>query len=746
MLKDCDWSLDRDYKTGSENEPLQFYLDGLANSNEFSLLLGYFSSSAINLLSVGFATFISKGGKMRMVINHLLSAKDKEAIFKVEDNPNEIRVFDLTDIVSLGRVLDEYDTHFFECLAYLISEKRIEIKVIKPRNGKGIAHYKSGVFSDGQDAVGYQASCNFTYYGLSENIEQLEAFLSWENGRSNKLIKKQLKLIDDYFAEKDEDVEYISAREIEVVLKDRFGKKDINELLVQEEQLLKKKQSLILNPKLKKTIAKLFSEIEKIRRTPKFPYPQGPRDYQIEAYNNWVANNYKGIFAMATGTGKTITSLNCVLYEYQKNKNEVYHAFILVPTITLVEQWADEAKSFNFTDVIKVSSRTKWESLLATTLSTDKRIPTSFIIIGTYASFIRERFNKYAKRLPKDTIFIADEAHNIGSKSVIDGLKVMTLEKRIGLSATPKRIYDPEGSEAMERFFGDAEPYTYSFSMEKAITDGVLCQYDYHPHLVRLTSEELEEYAEITKKLARLYSTSGDSFENNEIAERLLLKRKRVIHKAKNKLPKTLEILKERYEEEATLEYTFVYVPEGYTINVEDSDEVKETNEENLRIINQYTSAIGNIDTNILVNQFVSGMSDRDEILNQFKQGKIQVIASMKCLDEGVDIPRAEHAIFCSSTGNPRQFIQRRGRILRKHPDKHKATIHDLVVIPDLSMSSKASETYSLERNLVKKEIERVMYFASLSENPYETEHLFEEVCHHYELNIYTIYEELKTS
>jgi hypothetical protein len=277
MLKDCDWSTDRDYKTGSENEPLQFYLDGLANSNVFSLLLGYFSSSAINLLSVGFATFISKGGKMKMVINHLLSAKDKEAITRVEDNPNEIRVFDLTDIVSLGRVLDEYDTHFFECLAYLVAEKRIEIKIIKPKNGKGIAHYKSGVFSDGQEAVGYQASCNFTYYGLSENIEQLEAFLSWENGRSNKLIRKQLNLIDNYFTEKDEDVEYISVSEIEVVLSDRFGKKDINELLVQEEHLLKKKQSFTSNPKLKKTIEKLFSEIELIRKTPRFPYSEGPR-------------------------------------------------------------------------------------------------------------------------------------------------------------------------------------------------------------------------------------------------------------------------------------------------------------------------------------------------------------------------------------------------------------------------------------------------------------------------------------
>lgn len=258
---------------------------------------------------------------MKMVINHLLSAKDKEAINKVEEgNQEDLKVFDLTDASILHRYLDEYSIHFFECLTYLISEKRIEIKVIKPKNGKGIAHYKSGVFSDGQDAVGYKASCNFTLYGLSENLEELEAFLSWENGRSNKLIKKQLKLIDNYFTEKDEDVEYIPTSEIEVVLKDRFGKKDINELLVQEEHLLKKKMSLIANPKLKKTIAKLFNDIETIRRSPKFPYGGEPRPYQKDAYDKWVANGYKGMFAMATGTGKTITSLNCLLNEYHKTK------------------------------------------------------------------------------------------------------------------------------------------------------------------------------------------------------------------------------------------------------------------------------------------------------------------------------------------------------------------------------------------------------------------------------------------
>lgn len=245
MLRNCSWSQDRSYKTGSENEPFQFYLDGLANSSSFNLLLGYFSSSAISLLSLGFATFISKGGIMKMVINHLLSDSDRETLCKVEDNSFDIPVFDLADIVSLRRTLDEYNKHFFECLAFLIAEKRIEIKVIKPKNGKGIAHYKSGVFSDGIDQVGYMASCNFTLYGLSENLERLEAFLSWEDKRSSNFIQQQLVTIDNYFNEVDIDVEYLSTNEIEFVIKEQFGNKDINELLVQEEVLLEKKQCFI---------------------------------------------------------------------------------------------------------------------------------------------------------------------------------------------------------------------------------------------------------------------------------------------------------------------------------------------------------------------------------------------------------------------------------------------------------------------------------------------------------------------
>ena len=731
MLKDCDWSLDRDYKTGSENEPLQFYLDGLANSNEFRLLLGYFSSSAINLLSVGFATFISKGGKMKMIINHLLSAKDKEAISRVEDNPNGIRVFDLTDIVSLGRVLDEYDTHFFECLAYLIAEERIEIKVIKPKNGKGIAHYKSGVFSDGQDAVGYQASCNFTYYGLSENIEQLEAFLSWENGRSNKLIRKQLKLIDDYFTEKDEDVEYIPVSDIEVVLKNRFGKKDINELLVQEEQLLRKKQSLISNPNLKKTITKIFSEIEIIRRTPKFPYSERPREYQINAYNNWVANNYKGMFAMATGTGKTITSLNCLLNEYKKTG--IYRAIITVPTTALVEQWKKECAKFNFKNIITVSSKENWDKNLAFFNTASKLIGTSYIVIVTYASLPRPKFQSYFTQLPKDTILIADETHNLGSQGLLRLLPKIQLEKRIGLSATPHRKFDEVGNQAIQEFFNDEPPYIVSYSMEEALKIGWLCSYTYYPHIVKLTDQEMEKYKELSLQLLRmgLFDKETGTFKSTPEIEKKLLERKRIIHKAANKLEAFKAILRNEFAKRKNLKYTLIYVPEGVEASFDETDFSVETEDEN-RLINEYTKAVSQTDDSVMVKQFTANSTNREGILKNFEQSNIHVLTSMKCLDEGVDVPRSELAIFCASTGNPRQFIQRRGRVLRLHKDKIHATIHDLVVVPEIADVS----TFEMEKGLVKKELERVVDFANLAMNKTDTYETLKSILEYYNLNL----------
>lgn len=740
MLKTIPWSPDRTYRSGGSHEPIEFFLHGLINSKRLDLLLGYFSSSAINVLSVGFATFIYNGGTMRLVINNILSKEDKDAIEAGLNLNIEPSILDLSNIKELRTKLNEYGLHFFECLAWLIANKRIEIIIIRPKVGAGISHYKNGIFYDNLNNVGFQSSCNFTAFGLLENLERLIAFLNWEQEPSTIYIDGIKSEFDEIYSGEAKHVEYLNIHDVQITIVEEFGNKELVELLKTEKELLSKQKHSTGNKKLEKLIVKITERLDIIENEPRFPYGGVPREYQNDAYKEWCKNDYHGIFAMATGTGKTITSLNCILNEARKNIEPIYHALILVPTITLVNQWEEEASKFNFKNIIKVSSKTDWESELATTLSTVKRIDKSFIVVTTYASFVKNRFFNYLKDFPIDSILIADEAHNIGSPTVTARLPQVIFSKKIGLSATPKRVYDPEGSYAMESFFNDAEPYTYAFTMQRAIEEGILCKYYYYPHIVSLTTKEFKQYVEISKALAKFYNRTTDNFDTSDIVEKLLLKRKRIIHKAENKLGITLNILKERFASQGNLKYSFIYVPEGST-----KEQIEEENEleDDIKIINQYTREIGKINPSILVNQFTGGMQGRDRILDQFKEGKIQVLASMKCLDEGVDIPRAEFAIFCSSTGNPRQFIQRRGRILRKHKDKNIAVIHDLVVIPDLDQSSKLSETYQLESKMVEKELERVMYFASLSINPFHTEEVFNDVCNHYNLNIYTIYNKL---
>jgi superfamily II DNA or RNA helicase len=725
---------------------MEFYLTALANSNRLDLLLGYFSSSAINVLALGFAKFLHSGGSLRVVANNVLSADDKKAIEEGQGGKLPDDLLDLSDIRALKASLDTAGRHFLECFAWLIAQKRIQFVIVRPKGRLGIAHYKSGVFSDGSDQIGFKASCNFTAYGMLENLEELEAFASWDNGRSTGFLKNQNDYFESILNGTNEQVEYVPVAEVEVAIWNEFGNKDLNELLLQEMELLGSIERVAQTGRLNRLVKKLEDELDDLSRKPRFPYPSGPRPYQQDAYRKWLANNRQGIFAMATGTGKTITSLNCLLEETKAHPEGLYHALILVPTITLVEQWDAEARGFNFKDIIRVSSKEAWEKELATTLSDTKRIPTSFIIISTYASFVKERFLKYIKQLPEDTLFIADEAHNIGSMSVLNKLNAIPASKRIGLSATPKRIYDPEGSASMEAYFHDSEPYVYSFPMERAIEEGILCKYYYYPHIVRLDPDELEEYVEISKKLAKLSAMNSGSGDKSEAIERLLLKRKQIIHKAKNKLGTARTILEERLRMEGKLLYTFIYVPEGIRMEEVVDDDTGAVSNEEVNIIDQYTRMVSSLDPKLMVNKFTSGMADRDSVLEQFKKGQIHVIASMKCLDEGVDIPRAEHAIFCSSTGNPRQFIQRRGRILRKHPDKYNAVIHDLVVIPDLTISHEGSDSFEVEKKMVKTELERVMYFASLSMNPYHTEEVFSDICGHYGLNIYTIYQELKSA
>jgi len=741
MLKNIKYPQSGEYQTSSDWEPIMFHMDALLESTKLDLLLGYFSSSAINVLALGFARFLSKGGRVRMVVNHILSEEDKKAILKGQHTLESAYNFTVEDIKMLKTALNEYGRHFFECLAWLISSQRIQIRAVKPKSSHGIAHYKSGVYSDGEHQIRFKSSCNFTASGLLENLEELSIRCSWKSQEDVHAIADYQSYFEDIFTGKADFIEHIPIADVEVAIYDEFGGKDIQELVAQESVLLKKKLELYQRPHFREVVDRVNDTIKQYLAEPRFPFPSGPRPYQVEAYENWMKNGYKGIFAMATGTGKTITSLNCVLKEFQQSPEKNYRAVILVPTIALVEQWEKEAKAFNFQNIIKVSSKNEWKSELSTILTSIRFGGNhSLIIICTYSTFYRDQFQTYFSRLPQDTILIADEGHNIASPKVLEVLPTVHLQKRIGLSATPKRIYDPEGTAAMEAFFSDNEPYTYSFSMERAIEEGVLCQYKYFPHLVTLTPSELEEYVRISKKLMTLYDFKNGRFKESDLVEKLLLARKRIVHRAANKLEVTREILSKHFLENGDLRFTFVYVPEGFGAA---SNEDWSENEEEFRLINQYSLALGSIHPDVIITQFTSATKDKDEILKQFQRGDLHVLTSMKCLDEGVDLPRAELAIFCSSTGNPRQFIQRRGRVLRKHPDKHLAVIHDLVVVPDFEGVDMDEETFNMERKLVQKELERVAHFAFMSINRRYALEILEPICRYYNLNLHTIHQNL---
>ena len=743
MLYEVDWAEDGTYRPDEYNSPEKFFNDCLENSKEFDLQLGYFSSATISVLADGFASFISNGGKMRLVINHIVSDEDKNAISK-GIHGGVIDCFDLSNFEELKKTFDEYQQQFFECLAFLIYNKRIDIRIIKPRNKKGIAHTKSGQFRDGDSTTSFTGSANFTISGLFNNLEEIKIDRSDSiDMMVQKRIDSQREEFDSIMKMTKRNIEYLSPDNLISAIQTNYGDKDIEELLDVEKKLRKLKKERAIRERQKRVdmVCEDFEEIE-----PRFPYSSGPREYQKLAFENWKNNGQKGLFAMATGTGKTITSLNCLLEIYLRKG--YYKAIILVPTITLVNQWEQECRKFRFSNIIKVYSKNlTWRDEVERVrfnekYRTEREPEVSYIVISTYASYSREKvFNVLNDFDKRKLLMIADECHNMASGSLVKRLKNIPYLRRIGLSATPDRQFYDSGNTKLRKFFGSEEKYTYEYSMEEAIKNGVLCKYMYYPHLVRLTSDEMDAYVELSEKISKYFNYNTCTFDDpDEMLKRLLLARKRIIHKAANKLPAFIDIIEKRHGENGNLKFSLIYVPEGNkpdyiggTDDFDKSEDIKD-DEDADHLINIYTQAVAEIDERVTVRKFTSGQRDREEILDDFATGKLHVLTSMKCLDEGVDVPRSELAIFCSSTGNPRQFIQRRGRVLRTHPDKKIAELHDLVVVPEVSPNS---SSYRMEQSLLRGELLRVNNFALLSENPSYSETELREVMDHYGLNLY---------
>ncbi|MCQ2244004.1 MAG: DEAD/DEAH box helicase family protein [Bacteroidaceae bacterium] len=685
MLKDQ--TFEYRYSKYDKHKPAYFCEVALSNSCMLQLGMGYFSSASFNVLANGLARFISQGGKMCLYINQYIS---KEDFYLLKNNDTTFDEKLIESYQSLKKTFSVRDRHFFECVSYLIQTNRIEIKIIVLDNG-ALPHEKYGIFTDANgDKVEFIGSMNFTASGLIENGETFDCICSWTNDENLNRVLSLEKQFNDVWTGARDGAKVYEARRFCTEIVREYPDADPERLLAKERSFIEEN----------------IPSVHEVSLTePHFPtkFKDGPLPYQEEAYSAWCERGKKGIFAMATGTGKTVTSLNCALHEYEEDR--FYHLIILAPTRDLVVQWKAEIESFNFKKIIIVSSlNSKWRQDVASlAYRVSRKNDTNFVIVSTYNSFTDNDFQSMLPKLSNNTILIADEAHNIGGNQVKNCFRQLSIDRMIALSATPNRIYDEEGSKEIESFFNDTIPYTYSFPMSKAINEGRLTEYFYYPKIAYLNNNEMEEYQDLTSQLMSYIDQKTKKYKECDRVTRLLMQRKNIIHKAEDKLRVYKEIIQEIGEDK--LKYAFVYSPRGSY----------EGDEEEISFIQKLLDETKSIFPKKKCNTF-TGKNDkqtRSELLKSFANGVIDILFAMKCLDEGVDVPRAEIGIFTSSTGNPREFIQRRGRLLRKSDDKKYAYIYDIIVAP----SPSSYDNNKTEQNLIRAELERVAYFANLAKN-----------------------------
>lgn len=726
MLVDVNFK--NNYSSGY-NEPKEFFTEALIESYSFDLGLGFFSSSGIRSLSYGFAIFIANGGKMRVIINNVLSSSDKIAIEKgqqkiIDDFEERI----IHNVASLLETLSKEDEQFFKCFSYLISLNRIEFVATISTKG-GLAHDKYGIFSDeAGNKVAFIGSANFSKTALELNSETITVFSSWDD--SNRVSEYE-QLFSESWKNDTPHLIHISIEKVKTYISEKFPSGSLTELINDGNEL--RGIDVLQNPVSTALPYDLIEKLEKKEKEPRFPFPE-ERVIQKNAYRAWTENNRVGIFAMATGSGKTVTALNCVLKRYKEDG--FYKVIIAVPTRALALQWETEVQSFNFQNIISTHTEKEWKNILnryTTRSILDKK--KNIVLITTYATFNRKDIQSFIRETQgiESFIYIADEAHNIGSTNTLKNLPD-NIKQRIGLSATPERIYDEFGSKRLYSFFNSSPPkYTFCYTMKEAIEDKILCNYNYYPLFAKLTNYEMQEYKKITNQLRKYIDSDTGKYKKE--AEMLLLKRKRIIHKAENK-KQIIENLLENLKTKKKLDYTFVFVPEGYEPDYAEID-FYQVHDEDVRIIDEYAKMFK--ERGYSYHKYISGLDDSQKILEHFANGDIQVLLSMKCLDEGVDIPRAEHAIFCSSTGNPRQFVQRRGRVLRRSKDKEKAIIWDLIVVPP----EIENDSIAIERNLFTSEVKRILNFAALADNQIEILYGdLKPICEQLAINLFDILDE----
>lgn len=429
---------------------------------------------------------------------------------------------------------------------------------------------------------------------------------------------------------------------------------------------------------------------------PRIPRSLQLRSYQRQAVANWLSNHGRGTLKMATGSGKTVTALAIACELYQRIGLQA--AIVVCPYRHLVTQWATEAEKFGLQPILAFENLRQWQSQLSTALYNVRAGSQPFVtVITTNSTLIGEGFQSQIKYFPEKTLIIGDEAHNLGAPRLEQSLP-RQIGLRLGLSATPERYFDEQGTEFIFDYFGAVlQP---ELTLADAIQQGALVRYLYYPILVDLTATEAQAYAKLTTRIGWAIASQEKGTESDITP--LLMQRARLVGAAANKIAALRQLMSNRRDTSHTLFYCGDGTVEGAVSQASD------------RQIAAVVRMLG-VELGYRVNTYTADtpLTERERLRRQFETGELQGLVAIRCLDEGVDIPAIRTAVILASSGNPRQFVQRRGRILRPHPGKERATLFDAIVLPP----ELDRDTWEVERNLLRKELRRFIEFADLADN-----------------------------
>ena len=670
------------------NDPLadEVLIPGFQAAVGVDCMVGFFSSEVLASLAPGLATYISSSqNSFRLIVSPLLRLEDKEAIENGLKSEEEVADGILKELIVTEDLLQR---HTLKCLSWLIREGRIEIKIALMRDA--LFHPKVWLFKSNKDILAAHGSSNMTYSGIRKNIEQVAISKSWEDPIQEYTANKFADQFHDLWEDKEDNCTVVPMSR---AIQQRILRSYSSNFPPSEEELralYKRAAGISEEPEGYEILSPVLTNSFAIPKELKFE--DGPFDHQGKAVQAWCEAGYRGILEMATGSGKTITSMICAYRLYETHKPLLI--VVSAPYIPLIQQWCDEIEFFGLRPVnltITAGKRGRALSLNRIKRRLQNGKSEVEVIVVSHRTLCDSSFSGELEKFKCSRLLIADEAHNLGSEGFITDPPTF-FEYKLGLSATPVRQYDEEGTSALFEFFGSV---VFRFTLKEAI-GRCLVEYDYYLHPVNLTDDEMDEWYELTAKI-KANSWRQENNKPDEYLAKLLRDRRALLETARNKITALHDALNR--EKVRKLQHTLIYA--------------SDKNPEQLKDVNALLKTQGVL-FHQLTYEETANQDETKRIIRSFRQGTLRILTAKRVLDEGVNIPEIQKAFILASTTVERQWVQRRGRLLRTcwEIGKTHSEIHDFVALPpDLENVDDEART------LVRTELLRVQEFASLARN-----------------------------